>query len=150
MSQEEFENYCNGLVDINSSSNALKTIQSNLKILSELKDKQKILKQETLKLQADINTFRKTMQAKFDACLFKNKDQYTKSINGFKKNFLDDNEDLIVLNQVNGLSEPLKPSSLNLTENLSNSVSSEVTNSTNQIDTNSISLINSNTDSASN
>lgn len=136
MSQEEFENYCNGLVDINSSSNALKTIQSNLKILSELKDKQKILKQETLKLQADINTFRKTMQSKFDACLFKNKNQYTKSINGFKTNFLDDNNDLLELNQENVLSEPLKPSTLSLIENLSVSTSSVPTtnNIANQID----------------
>ncbi len=111
MSQDQFENYCNGFVDVNSSSNALKLIQSNLKILSELKDKQKLLKQETQKLQADINSFRKTMQNKFNACLFKNDEQYTNGISGFKKNFFDDNQDLLVLNQTK-LSEPLKPLNL--------------------------------------
>ena len=54
MTQDKFEDYCNGLIDMNSSSNVLKLIQSNLKILSELKDKQKLLRQETKKLQIEI------------------------------------------------------------------------------------------------
>lgn len=69
MNNDEFENYCNGLVDVDGMSNILKLVQSNLKVLSELKDKQKLLKQETVELQTEINSFRELMQNKFDNCL---------------------------------------------------------------------------------
>ena len=117
MSQEEFEDYCNGLVDVDSSSNVLKLIQFNLKMLSELKDKQKILRKETIKLQTDMNLFRELMQVKFNACLNNNRDIYTQSIEGFvrKPNVLDDSQDVIKFNSQMATSstqvlEPMKTS----------------------------------------
>lgn len=87
MSAEEFENYCNGLMDVeSSSSNVLKLIETNLKVLNELKDKQKLLKQETLKLQTDITIFRQLMQNKFNACLNNNKENYTQNVPGYLRN----------------------------------------------------------------
>ena len=109
MSQEEFENYCNGLIDESSSGNVLKQIQSNLKILSELKDKQKLLKQETLNLQTDMISFTNSMEQKFHQCLNQVREKYTKNINGYtRKNVLDDNQDVLLFNQTKLLS-PLKP-----------------------------------------
>lgn len=112
MTEEKFENYCNGLEDLNSSSNVLKLIQSNLKILSELNDKQKLLLQETLKLENDMNDFKKIMDNKFHSCLDKNKLSYTNKIIGYeRKSVLDDNKDMLMLNQTQ-LPQPLKPSSV--------------------------------------
>lgn len=89
MTEEKFENYCNGLEE--SVSNALKLVQSNLKILNELRDKQKLLNQETLKVQLDMNEFKKLMEKKFQACLDKNKLAYTDKIPGYeRKSVLDD------------------------------------------------------------
>lgn len=87
MSPEEFENYCQGLVDVDSSSNnVLKMLQTNLKVLGELKDKQRLLKQETLKLQTDITIFRQLMQNKFTSCLNNNKENYTQNVPGYVRN----------------------------------------------------------------
>lgn len=109
MTEEKFENYCNGLED--SVSNVLKLIQSNLKILSELRDKQKLLKQETLKLQKDMNNFKNQMESKFHSCLDKNKLNYTARIEGYeRKSVLDDK----VVNDL--LPSPLKPSSINVNQ----------------------------------
>jgi hypothetical protein len=109
MSQEEFENYCNGLIDESTSSNVLKQIQTNLKILSELKDKQKLLKQETLNLQTDMISFTNSMEQKFHQCLNQVREKYTKNINGYtRKNVLDDNQDVLLFNQTK-LLLPLKP-----------------------------------------
>ena len=115
MSQEEFENYSNGLVDIDSCSNVLKLVQFNLKMLSELKDKQTILRKETIKLQTDMSLFRELMQVKFNSCLNTNKEIYTQNIEGFvrKPNVLDDSQDLIKFNQITSnvqLLEPVKAS----------------------------------------
>lgn len=106
MSEEMFENYCNGLED--SISSVLKLIQSNLKILSELRDKQKLLKQETLKLQIDMNDFKNEMEKKFHSCLDKNKLNYTKRIEGYERKMVLD--DMIV---EDCLPSPIKPSSIN-------------------------------------
>jgi hypothetical protein len=112
MSEEKFENYCNGLIDMNSSSNVLKLIQSNLKILSELKDKQKLLNQETNKLKLDMNSFKQVMEKKFHACLDKNKAQFTEKIVGYeRKSVLDDNKDVLMLNDTK-LPQPLIPSTI--------------------------------------
>ena len=109
MSQEEFENYCNGLVDESSSSNVLRQIQSNLKILSELKDKQKLLKQETLNLQTDMISFTNSMEHKFHQCLNQVREKYTQNISGYtRKNVLDDNQDVLLFNQTKMLT-PLMP-----------------------------------------
>jgi hypothetical protein len=135
MSADEFDNYCQGLADFdNSGSNVLKLIQINLKVLTELKDKQKLLKQETLKLQTDIGVFRQLMQNKFNACLNNNKENYTQNVPGFVRNpttatpattttggavvsanplnvnVLDDSNDIIKFNNQNStLLEPIKP-----------------------------------------
>lgn len=124
MTQEEFESYCDGLMDQDSSSNVLKLINTNLKILGELKDKQKLLKQETLKLQSDITLFRQLMQNKFNQCLNNNKENYTQHIlaahdsTGDQQrrpnqlaNLLDDNNDLIKFNsnQPELVSSPIEP-----------------------------------------
>ena len=109
MSEEEFANHCNGLVDINTSNNVLKTIHSNLKILSELRDKQRLLRLETSKLKSDFDSFRKETQSKFHACLYKNKDKYTSGVSGFCKNVIDgDDHHMQLINEAK-LSEPLKP-----------------------------------------
>ena len=84
-----------------------------MKILSELKDKQKLLKQEAYKLQSDMNMFRSTMQSNFNQCLIKNKPKYTNNIEGFErpvaKNFMDDlDADLSALNATS-LAQPIKP-----------------------------------------
>lgn len=116
MTQEQFENYCNGLVDVNSSSYVLKLIQSNLKILSELKDKQKLLKSESLKLQTDMHKFRDTMHQKFINCLNNNRETFTQNINGYvKKTVLDDNQDVMMFNKAK-LLEPLKPNKIDKNE----------------------------------
>lgn len=108
MSEERFENYCIGLED--STSNALKLIQSNLKILGELKDKQRLLNQETKKLQMDMNEFKKIMEKKFHSCLDNNKLTYTQKIAGYeRKSVLDDT----ILDNTT-LPQPLKPSSITL------------------------------------
>jgi hypothetical protein len=111
MSEEEFENYCDGLVDIDNSSNVLKLVQFNLKMLSELKDKQKILRKETIKLQTDMSLFRELMQAKFNTCLNNNKEKYTNGIEGFvrKPSVLDDSQDLIKFNQIASNAQTLEP-----------------------------------------
>ena len=110
MSEDQFENYCNGLVDLGTSSNVLKLLKSNLKILAELKDKQKLLKQETHKLQLDMDAFRYSMQKKFQECLDKNADKFTKNIAGYvRRHALDDNNDVLKFNQTK-LPEPLRPS----------------------------------------
>ena len=112
MSEETFDNYCNGLVDVNSSSNVLKLIQSNLKILSELKDKQKLLNQETLKLRSDMSSFKELMENKFHSCLDKNKLTLTQNIVGYeRRNVLDDDKEVLILNETT-LPEPLKPSTI--------------------------------------
>jgi hypothetical protein len=113
MSEEEFGNYSNGLNDADSVSNVLKLVQFNLKMLSELKDKQRILRKETLKLQTDMGLFRELMQIKFNTCLNYNKEKYTQSIKGFvrKPSVLDDAHDLTQFNQsMNNLPllEPVK------------------------------------------
>lgn len=109
MTQEKFEDYCNGLMDMNSSTNVLKLIQSNLKILSELKDKQKLLRQETKKLHLEMSSFKDQMSSKFLACLDKNQAKYTVNINGYeRRNLIDDN----LLNEQQSLPQPLKPQSL--------------------------------------
>ena len=105
MTEEKFENYCNGLED--SVSNALKLVQSNLKILNELRDKQKLLNQETLRVQQDMNEFKKIMENKFHACLDKNKLAYTDKIPGYvRKSVLDDQ---ISENMSEILPQPLTP-----------------------------------------
>jgi hypothetical protein len=121
MTQDKFEDYCNGLIDINSSSNILKLIQSNLKILSELKDKQNLLRQETKKLQLEMSSFKDSMENKFNSCLDRNPTKLTENIERYtkKKSILDDdnnnNDDLIETQ----LPQPLVPQSLsvNLQEN---------------------------------
>lgn len=105
MSEEKFKNYCNGLED--NSSNALKLVESNLKILTELSDKQKLLCQETQRLQSDMNECRKSMEKKFHQCLDKNKLTYTEKIAGYeRKSVLDDN-----ISDSNLLPMPLMPQS---------------------------------------
>jgi hypothetical protein len=127
MSQEEFENYCNGLVEINTSTSVLRLIQSNLKILSELKDKQKLLKQESLGLKSEMNSFREEMNTKFLDCLNQNSKKYTQHIlNGTdtlgvenkqqKKSYIDDDDGLSSFNSQ--LMQPLKPSSIALNDSL--------------------------------
>lgn len=115
MTQDKFEDYCNGLIDTNSSSNVLKLIQSNLKILSELKDKQKILRQETKKLQLEMSTFKDSMESKFNSCLDRNQSKFTMNIQGYERNnLIDNNRDVLVLNEQQTLPLPLKPQSLAL------------------------------------
>lgn len=111
MSQDEFENYCNGLADADSSGNVLKLIQFNLKMLSELKDKQKIIRKETIKLQTDMSLFRELMHVKFNACLNNNKEKYTKNIEGFvrKPSALDDSQDVMKFNQSGVATPALQP-----------------------------------------
>lgn len=105
MSEETFENYCIGLE--NNTSNALKLAQSNLKILSELHDKQRLLNQETYKLQEDMNDFTTVMNKKFHDCLDKNKLSYVSKIPGYeRKSVLDDQ---ILDNTSCMLPEPLMP-----------------------------------------
>jgi hypothetical protein len=109
MTQEEFESYSNGLVDENSSAAVLKQIQTNLKILGELRDKQKLLKQETLNLQSDMISFTSSMEAKFHACLNESREKYTNGIEGFvRKSVLDDCQDVDLFNKSKMLL-PLKP-----------------------------------------
>ena len=118
MTQEKFEDYCNGLIDVNSSSNVLKLIQSNLKILSELKDKQKLLRQETKKLQTDMSSFKDSMESKFNSCLDRNQSKFTECIEGYlRKNVLDDNKEVLILNDTQSLPQPLKPQSLAICNN---------------------------------
>lgn len=116
MTQDKFEDYCNGLMDINSSTNVLKLIQSNLKILSELKDKQKLLRQETKKLHLEMSLFKDQMSSKFISCLDKNNEKYTVNINGYeRRNLIDDN----LLNEQPSLPQPLKPQSLAINDDVS-------------------------------
>lgn len=113
MTQDKFEDYCNGLIDMNSNSNVLKLIQSNLKILSELKDKQKLLRQETKKLQLEMSTFKDSMESKFNSCLDRNQSKFTLNIQGYERNnLIDNNRDVLVLNEQQTLPLPLKPQSL--------------------------------------
>jgi hypothetical protein len=111
MTEEEFENYCDGLVDLDSTSNVMKLVQFNLKMLSELKDKQKILRKETIKLQTDMGLFRELMQIKFNACLNNNKEKYTAGVEGFvrKPGALDDSQDVIKFNQMASNAQTLEP-----------------------------------------
>ena len=98
---------------MNSSSNVLKLIQSNLKILSELKDKQKLLRQETKKLQLEMSTFKDSMESKFNSCLDRNQSKFTLNIQGYERNnLIDNNRDVLVLNEQQTLPLPLKPQSL--------------------------------------
>lgn len=110
MSSEEFDDYCQGLVDVDSSSNnVLKLLQTNLKVLTELKDKQRLLKQETLKLQTDITIFRQLMQNKFTACLNNNKENYTQNVPGYVRNNESSSSRAINATSTSvGLLEPLK------------------------------------------
>ena len=119
MTQEKFEDYCNGLVDVNSNSNVLKLIQSNLKILSELKDKQKLLRQETKKLQTEMSSFKDSMESKFNSCLDRNQSKFTEFIEGYvsRQNLLDDNKEVETLNDTQSLPHPLKPQSLAISSN---------------------------------
>ncbi len=125
MTQDKFEDYCNGLIDINSSSNILKLIQSNLKILSELKDKQNLLRQETKKLQLEMSSFKDSMENKFNSCLDRNPTKLTENIEGYtkKKLILDDdnnnnnkNDDVLIETQLPQLLVP-QSLSVNLQEN---------------------------------
>lgn len=125
MSLEEFESYCQGLVDVDSSSNnVLKLLQTNLKVLTELKDKQRLLKQETLKLQTDITIFRQLMQNKFTTCLNNNKENYTHNVPGYVRNNVQavaaaSATAAVVASQGGqgfGLLEPLKPQKINIDE----------------------------------
>lgn len=123
MSEEEFESYSNGSNEQNGSANIFKIIHANLKILAELKDKQKMLKQEAFKLQSDMNMFRQSMQSNYVNCLLKNKSKFTENIEGFQrpvvKNFMDDFD---VSCAETKLAEPIQPTSLVAAD--SNSISS--------------------------
>jgi hypothetical protein len=127
MSQEEFENYCNGLVEINTSTNVLRLIRSNLKILSELNDKKKLLKQESFCLKDEMNSFTEEMNLKFLECLNQNNPKHTQHIlNGMEnigvenkqkaKSYIDDDDGLSSFNSQ--LMQPLKPSSIGLNDSL--------------------------------
>ena len=110
MSEEDFDNYSSGTVDTNSSSNVLRLIQTNIKILCELKDKQKLLKQEISRLQSDMESFKQSMQKNFHSSLDKNKEKYTQNIADYeRKSVLDDDKDVRSLNQ-SKLPQPLMPS----------------------------------------
>lgn len=145
MSPEEFENYCQGLVDVDSSSNnVLNLLQTNLKVLTELKDKQRLLKQETLKLQTDITIFRQLMQNKYTACLNNNKENYTQNIPGYVRNsnqatssssltsvavaatsFTNDLVNISETAQDVGLLEPMKPQKTSVEEAVTTTTSSQ-------------------------
>jgi len=105
MSEEEFEMYSNGLID---ESNAIKILNSNLKLLSELTNKKKLLEQEAMRLKKSMNAHKQNMQVKFHTCLLNNKPIYTENIEGFNRHVLDDNEDVLLFNQAKLIS-PLKP-----------------------------------------
>ncbi len=62
LAQEQFDKYCLGLVNENNSS--IKLVQTNLKLLKELEEKQDLLKSEAIKLDADMNEFYKQMKNK--------------------------------------------------------------------------------------
>lgn len=95
MSDEMFNNYSNGMVKAENNSSLLKFIQSNTKILSELENKQKLLKQETHRIQSDMNSFSDLMQNKFHKCLDENK-EFIKGINGFLRD--DEIKDGVTIN----------------------------------------------------
>jgi hypothetical protein len=105
MTEEEFEMYSNGLID---ESNAIKILNSNLKLLSELTNKKKLLEQEAMRLKKSMNAYKQSVQVKFHTCLLNNKPMYTENIEGFNRHVLDDNEDVLLFNQAKLIS-PLKP-----------------------------------------
>ena len=106
MSEDKFESYCNGLED--SESSAIKLVQSNLKILAELgNNKQKLLKQDTYRLQSDMDTFKRSMEVKFHACLDKNRCAYTENIAGYERRSVLDLDNACVC----ALPQPLMPTS---------------------------------------
>ncbi len=105
MTEEKFESYCSGLED-SGTSNALKLVQSNLKIIAELGNKQKLRHQDTNRLQAEMDQFKRLMDAKFNACLDKNKLAYTTNIAGYERRSVLDLENEACL-----LPKPLMPSS---------------------------------------
>ena len=97
MNQEQFETYSNTQNDMDNIGNIQKVIETNLKILSELKDKQKLIKQETFKLQTDIKVFKELIKVKFTNCINSNLDS-KKAASSFQ-NVLDDNEDVLSFNE---------------------------------------------------
>jgi hypothetical protein len=123
MSIEEFDKYCKGLTNSNQ---GIKIIQTNLKILAELKDKQELLKKEAFKLQNDMNAFNECMKIKVLNCFKQNDQKYLSNIKEinewFKKNYKykdcfdeddnegDEDENESVLNEtVNDSTQPLIP-----------------------------------------
>jgi len=109
MSEEKFENYLNGLEE---NSTAVKLVQSNLKILADLGNKQKLLKQDTFRLQNEMDQFNRIMETKFYACLDKNKLAYTKNIAGYERKSVLDFE---LEKEASDLPVPLMPSSSSTT-----------------------------------
>ncbi|CAF0707676.1 unnamed protein product [Brachionus calyciflorus] len=106
MSEEQFEIYSNGQNEMDNVGNIQKVIETNLKVLSELKDKQKLIKQETFKLQSDIKLFRELMRSKLDDCIRSNMarkrnghDVSSASSSIPSKSILDENQDLIDFNE---------------------------------------------------
>lgn len=113
MNQEQFENHANGHNELDNIGNIQKVIETNLKILSELKDKQKLIKQETFKLQTDIKLFRELMRSKYDSCIKANMERKRNGLNQSFQNrsVLDDNQDVINFNET--VANVLQPISLN-------------------------------------
>lgn len=110
MSKELFEFYSNGQNDTDNIGNIQKVIETNLKVLSELKDKQILIKHETFKLQSDIQLFRQLIKTKLDTCV--QSSTALKLSNSFEnKGVLDDNQDVVSFNA--NSSGILKPVPLN-------------------------------------
>jgi hypothetical protein len=131
MTDDEFDDYSNG-IQVNSSTTqtVLKLIQTNIKVLSELRDKQRLIKQEANKLQEDMNKMRLNMQSKFNKCLTNNKMKYTNNIEGFQReNVLDNNKDVLMLNKAEKLQPPLLPQSITNSNNNNNNSNQEPTTS---------------------
>ena len=72
MSQELFDYYSRGQGDTDNIGNIQKLIETNLKMLSELSDKQTLVKHETVKLQTDIQMYSQIIRKKMDNCLRSN------------------------------------------------------------------------------
>ncbi|RNA42572.1 rab5 GDP GTP exchange factor isoform X3 [Brachionus plicatilis] len=97
MTQEQFEFYSNGQNDTDNIGNIQKVIETNLKVLSELRDKQILIKHETFKLQSDIHLFRELIKKKLENCI-QSSTEHKLNSSFQNKSVLDDNQDVASFN----------------------------------------------------
>lgn len=74
MTQELFDFYSKGQGDTDNIGNIQKLIETNLKMLSELSDKQTLVKHETVKLKTDIQMYSQVIREKMENCIRSNKE----------------------------------------------------------------------------